>query len=70
MTTAPVGQRKYRLALWSLLCGTALGASGIYYGRELVGVAAIITAILGSTGTAFAVGNWGEHKYRDPKGGA
>lgn len=67
MRDVPLGQRKYRLALWSLLCGTVLGASGIHYGRELVGVAAIITSILGATGAAFAVGNWGEHKYSGKK---
>jgi hypothetical protein len=61
---APLGQRKYRLALWSLLCGTVLGFSGIAYGRELIGVASIIAAILASVGATFAAGNGAEWKAR------
>lgn len=64
MKKVSVGERKYRLALYSLLLGTVLGFAGIHYGRELVGVAAIITSILGSAGAAFAVGNWGEWSAR------
>ena len=59
-----IGSRKLSLAFASLAVGGILGAMGIHYGRELVGVAAIITSILGSTGAAFAVGNWGEWQAR------
>lgn len=59
-----VGERKYRLALYSLLLGSLLGFAGIHYGRELVGVAAIIAAVLAGVGAPFAAGNIGEWSAR------
>jgi hypothetical protein len=57
----PVGQRGYRLALWSLLCGTVLGALAIWRGADLFNAGMMIGGILGTAGgasAARAIGEW------------
>lgn len=66
MTNALIGQRKYRFALWSLLCGTVLGAAGIFKGSDLLGLAGLVTAIIGPSGATFAWGNRAEHQDKPP----
>lgn len=60
----PVGQRGYRLALWSLLCGTVLGALAIYLKADLFNAGLMIGGILGTAGGASAARAWGEWKAR------
>ena len=57
----PVGQRGYRLALWSLLCGTVLSALAIWRGVDLFDAGMLIGTVLGAVGgtsAARAVGEW------------
>lgn len=53
------GERGYRLALWSLLCGTALGAAGIWRGVDLIGLSAYTTGMIGA---ALGTTAWRAHR--------
>lgn len=53
------GQRGYRLALWSLLCGTVLGAFGIWRGVDLLGLSAYSTGVIGA---ALGTTAWRAHR--------
>lgn len=62
MTSVPRGLRGYRLAQQALLIGGVLSGIGIWRGVDLLGLAALVTGLIGSALGATAYRAHGEYR--------
>lgn len=65
--SVPIGQRKYRLAIWTLVFVTPVACVGIWRAPEnLAGVAGVISAYLIPIWGAYSWANRAEHQDKSP----